>query len=72
MSEPRIRSSLAPHIGNSANDCDAINRLATTAYRKGRGVWLSKDDLEAMPWPERELIINQARKKYRGKFGAES
>lgn len=72
MSEPRIRTSLEPHLGRSSSgESDPITRLATNAYRQGRGVWLSAKDLEAMPWPERELILNQGRKKYRGKFGAE-
>lgn len=72
MSEPRIRTSLEPHLGrSSAGGGDTITRLASEAYRKGRGVWLSAQDLEAMPWQERELILSQARRKYRGKFGVE-
>jgi len=59
-----IRGSLRHVVGDDASDADYIRRQAREAWHQRRGLWLSEEDLKAMPTDLRLLIEVQGRRIY--------
>lgn len=65
--EHRVRTSLAPHLGKSSSDIDGVRDMARDVWREGRGVMFFPEQLDAMPWQARELIVAEAKRLYGSK-----
>lgn len=62
--EHRIRSSLSGKVAGAPTDPRVVAHLAEEVHQTGRGVFFSREQLEAMPWPTRATIESEARRLY--------
>ena len=62
--DPRIHTSLAPHVGRSATGEEVVRDMAATVYHQDRGVMFFREDIDRMPWAARDLIEAEARRLY--------
>lgn len=62
--EHRIRTSLGRYVPSTEEDSGRVHGMARAAFHKRGSVLFTAEDLDAMPWGSRELILAEARKLY--------